>query len=119
MASKGAVLDASAVGLSSLCLIHCLALPVLAATLPLAGALAENEWIHRGFVLAAAPITGLAVWRAFPKDAVFIIGALLGLAILIASAFVEALHDHETLLTVIGALTLASAHLWHWARRHG
>ncbi len=119
MASRGTALDASAVGLSTLCLVHCLALPILAVSLPLAGALAENEWIHRALVLIVVPITGLAIWQAFPKDRVFILGAVLGVAILLASAFVEALHDHETLLTTIGALILAGAHIWRWRNRHG
>lgn len=34
---SAALLDAGAVALSSLCLLHCLALPLLAAALPLFG----------------------------------------------------------------------------------
>ena len=114
-----AALDASALTLSGLCLIHCLGLPLLAATLPLAGVLAEVEWIHRAFVIAAVPITGLAIMNGAPsgRRASFILPALLGLAALIAAAFVHVLHDHEVTLTVVGAMLLAAAHLWRW-RQH-
>ena len=54
-------LDTSAVSLSVLCLVHCLALPLVSAFLPLAGVLAEAEWIHRAIVLIAVPITILAL----------------------------------------------------------
>ena len=37
MKRSSTLLDAGAIALSSLCLLHCLALPILAATLPLFG----------------------------------------------------------------------------------
>ena len=57
------LLDGSATGLSSLCLIHCLALPVMTALLPALGAWAQAEWVHVVFVAFAAPIAGLALVR--------------------------------------------------------
>lgn len=113
-------LDGSAVGLSFLCLVHCLALPAIAAFLPLAGVLAEAEWVHRLLVLIALPITALAISR-HGKTGVsffFIAPALLGLSLLLAAAFVERLHDFETPMTTIGAILLAAAHAWRWARRN-
>jgi hypothetical protein len=56
--------DASAVLLSALCLAHCLALPLLAAALPLFGVWAQAEWVHGLFVAIALPLAGLALWRA-------------------------------------------------------
>ncbi len=61
---SAALLDAGAVALSSLCLLHCLALPLLAAALPLFGTWAEAEWVHLLFVAIALPLTGYALWRA-------------------------------------------------------
>ena len=49
--------DAVAISLSGLCLIHCLALPVLTGFLPLMGAWAEAEWVHLGFVGLAVPVS--------------------------------------------------------------
>ncbi len=102
-----------------MCLIHCLALPVLGAFLPLAGVMAEAEWIHQVLALTALPITALAALRHRKSKAriSFIIPATLGLALLLAAGFVEALHDFETQLTIVGAILLASAHAWRWARR--
>lgn len=120
---RAAVIDASAVTLSGLCLIHCLALPLAVAFLPLAGVVAEAEWVHKAFVAAALPLSAWAITRSghMKGRAVFVLLAVSGLALLVAAAFVEALHDFETPLTVLGALLLASAHIWRWrmhARTH-
>ena len=109
-------LDASATGLSLLCLIHCLLLPVLAAFMPLAGVFAEMEWIHKVLVLTALPITVLAIVRHRQSKAVlsFIIPAVLGLALLFAAGFAEELHEIETEITAVGGVLLAGAHIWRW-----
>lgn len=109
-------LDASAVGLSFACLVHCLALPILAAVSPLIGVFAEQEWIHRVFVLLALPVSGFAIWRSLTgaRSWSFIALAVMGLALLIAGAFVEALEPNETALTVAGAVILTAAHILRW-----
>ena len=114
--SRAAALDMSAIGLSGLCLIHCLALPLLAAFLPVAGVVGENEWVHRALVVVAVPVSLLALVRNHdrPGFALRFGVALTGIALLIAGALVEALHDFETILTVAGGLVLASAHLLNW-----
>ncbi len=116
---RTSVLDVSAISLSSLCLVHCLALPLLAATLPLAGVLSEAEWVHQLMALLALPVTlSVIVFSANHRlDAAFLLLALSGLALLLAAAFVEALHDHEVALTTLGALSLAAAHGWRWYGR--
>ncbi len=118
MKPSASALDGSAVALSFMCLVHCLALPVASAFLPLAGVLAEAEWIHRLLVLTAVPVTTLAIAshgeRRFRVS--FVAPALIGLLLLLAAAFIEALHDVETLLTITGAVLLAAAHAWRWAR---
>lgn len=112
--------DAAGVSVSSLCLIHCLALPVLAGVLPLMGAWAEAEWVHKAFVLLAVPISGYAVFANGVRfrDRLFIFLVTSGLALLAASAFIEALHDFEQAMTAAGALLVAAGHLRRW-RRHG
>ncbi|MDL5368146.1 MerC family mercury resistance protein [Xanthomonas sp. NCPPB 2654] len=117
--------DASAVLLSGLCLLHCLALPLLAAALPLFGIWAQAEWVHGLFVMLALPLAGLALWRAqrqrplpWPLWAM----AALGLCGLLAGASGFPSAQAETPATVAGSLLLASAHLWNWRRnghRHG
>ena len=79
--SRAAVLDTSAITLSGLCVIHCLALPVMAAFLPVAGVWAEAEWVHKVFVLFAVPVSGLAIWQSFssPGGRGFVALATVGL----------------------------------------
>lgn len=120
MSSKISTVDSSAIGISALCLVHCLALPVIGAVLPVAGVWAEAEWIHQALVLLALPITIYAVTRhrASTVRLSFIVPAIVGLGLLFAAGFVEQLHDYETWLTTIGALLLGSAHLWRWMNRN-
>lgn len=111
--------DLYAAALSTLCLLHCLALPLLTTFLPLVGQLSENELIHQIMVLLAAPATAWAIKKSLPTAAAswpFIAGATFGLILLLLAGFVETFEAYETRLTVVGALCLASAHLWRWSR---
>lgn len=121
MKRSSALLDAGAIALSGLCLLHCLALPLLAAMLPLMGVWAEAEWVHALFVAIAAPVTGFALWRAHrqhPLPVLAITGALAGLLLLLAGAVGWPSHEAETPMTVVGSLLLASTHVWNAWRRH-
>ncbi len=84
----------------------------------MAGVLAENEWIHKAFVITVLPISGFMIARGKCTHGrtVFVALAVSGLSLLIAGAFIEQLEAYETPLTVIGALLLACAHLWRWTR---
>ncbi|HDS1218654.1 TPA: MerC domain-containing protein [Stenotrophomonas maltophilia] len=116
-----ALLDAGALALSSLCLLHCLALPLLAAALPLFGAWAQAEWVHLLFVAIALPLTGYALWRADRRHRLPVMGwtaAGLGLGLLLAGALELPSHAWETPLTVTGSLLLAATHIWNARRRH-
>lgn len=105
-------IDFSAIALSSLCLIHCLALPLLAVVLPLAGLWAEAEWVHQLFVGLAVLASAGALVSDYRRGrgVGFALRVAPGLALLVLGAFVEALHDYETALTVMGAIALAYAH---------
>lgn len=121
MKRSSTLLDAGAIALSSLCLLHCLALPVLAAALPLLGVWAEAEWVHALFVAIAAPLTGFALWRAHrqhPLPPAALLSAALGLLLLLAGAAEWPSHDTETPMTVAGSLLLAATHIWNAWRRH-
>ncbi|MEM0984696.1 MAG: MerC domain-containing protein [Pseudomonadota bacterium] len=113
---NGGVVDASAITLSSLCIAHCILLPIAVPFISVAGAVAEMEWLHKVFVAAAIPISAFAMIRSadLPGRMAFTQLAVLGLAMLVAAAFVPALHDFERVLTVAGALSLAIAHVWRW-----
>ncbi len=111
-------LDGAAIGLSALCVIHCLALPLLVAVVPALGVVAGEEWVHRGFVILAVPVSLLALARLDPGRGISVMVGLLvvGLGLLIAGAFVEALEPFEVTLTVSGALILSAAHVLRWYR---
>lgn len=118
--SRAALFDASAVALSGLCLIHCLALPLLASLLPLFGAWSRAEWVHAVFVGIAAPLTGYALIRAneaqrLPR--VLWVLAIGGLGCLLLGAIQWPSEAASTPITVVGSLMLAATHLWNTARR--
>ena len=109
--------DGVAMSLSGLCLLHCLALPVLAVGLPFLSVVAEAEWVHWLFVALAVPASALALLgsggrRAGPLG----LGATLGLSLLIAGAAGWPDHDSETVMTVAGGLVLAGVHALNWRR---
>lgn len=104
--------DLVAIGLSGLCMAHCLALPLAAALLPVAGAWAEAEWVHWAFALTALPISAWSLTRR-PRLAPIALGTL-GLGLLFAGAAEFPSHDTETMVTVTGSLLLAVAHGLNW-----
>ena len=112
--------DASAIGLSALCLVHCLLLPVVAALLPALAAAGEGEWMHLLFVVLAVPLAAAALWRAhrlrrLPGLLLALAGT--GIAGLLAGALGWPSEALETPLTVTGGVLLAAAHVWNWRRR--
>jgi hypothetical protein len=114
------LIDLGAAGLSGLCLVHCLALPLLAGFLPLAGALSDKHLIHQMMALTAVPLSLFAVILR-PKtgrERAFFPLVLSGLGLLLMGAFIEAVEEYERLLTVTGAVLIAAGHIQRW-RRHG
>lgn len=118
VSTKALSLDAAAWGVSGLCLVHCLALPILSVTLPVFAGVTEAEWLHKVFVGLAIPISIGAIFRngRLPASSrkAFAAVVVTGLTLLTLAAFAEPLHDWEVLLTTIGAVLIASAHLWRW-----
>ncbi len=121
--------DAFAAILSSLCLVHCLAVPVVLVMLPsmTAGAsglwpalpLLDSDLLHWLMLLLAAPFSLHAMLggRAVHHEAGPMRLALAGLAVMALGAL---LHDYglvEKLLTVGGGLVVAAAHWWNWRVR--
>lgn len=112
-----AVGDSFAIGLSGLCLAHCLALPLVVSLLPVAGAWAEAAWVHWLFVLVATPVS---LWTFLhPKTRAWFLMGLAGggLTMLVAGAAGFPAHELETPLSVVGGVMLAGAHLLNWRRR--
>ena len=111
--------DASALGLSGLCLVHCLLLPVIAAFVPSLVVISHAEWVHTAFLLVALPTTGLALWsvnRPHRPPVVLLALASLGLICLLVGAVGWPLEGWEEQITVLGSLLLVTAHIWNWRR---
>jgi hypothetical protein len=111
--------DASALGLSGLCLVHCLLLPVVAAFVPTLVVLTHAEWVHTAFLVVALPTTGLALWsvnRHHRPPAGLIALACMGLACLFVGAVGWPLRGWHEQITVAGSLLLVTTHIWNWRR---
>ena len=119
--SPAARLDLYAIGLSTLCVLHCVALPVLVALMPVAAQAAESELVHRVLVVAAVPVSLRVIWKTRPANGnrLFVSAVFLGLGLLLLAAYMEAVSPYEELVTVAGGVLLSSAHTWHWMRRCG
>ena len=114
-------LDLCAVGLSTLCVLHCVALPVLAALMPVVAQAAESELVHRILVVAAVPVSLRVIWKTWPVagNRLFVGAALVGLGLLLLAAFMEAVAAYEEPITIAGGSLLGLAHLWHCVRQCG
>ncbi len=109
------MLDRSAIALSGLCLLHCLALPFALLLGPLLGTwLSESETqVHWVLLGLAIPISGVALWRGFARHR-NMLTMLLGTSGLVLM-FLGASHllgeSLEIGLTVTGVSILLIAHV--------
>lgn len=107
-------------GLSALCLVHCLALPWLLTSLPLVmlaalpGSVRDNEWLHAALILPVLMVSGPVLLRGAPGrwQSVLVAAAF---AALIGALFVDG-ETAERTLTIMGAGILIAA---HWVRLRG
>ena len=109
--------DKLAISFSSLCAIHCLAVPLLIVLLPSMAALPLNqEAFHFWMVVAVVPtsIYALTLGCKKHKNMAIAIYGVIGLTILVAAAALgeDLLGEFaEKGLTLIGACMIAFAHL--------
>ena len=116
--SAGRAWDMCAAALSSACILHCLALPLLATMLPVASQLFDNHLMHLVLVLLALPVT-LWVVRSeglTGSGRVFTPLALTGLTLMLAA--VTVLEAYEVPLTLLGGSLLGGVHIWRWLRHN-
>lgn len=119
--------DKAAVGLSLLCVVHCLFLPIVLILLPpFAGLLVFNdELFHRMLLVAVVPISIIALVIGYLHHRsyrVLFIG-LVGLSILIVTTFLGHVilgKYGEVALTVLGTSIIAYGHFLNYRlRRQG
>jgi hypothetical protein len=127
-AARPRLADLTGIALSFTCLLHCLALPLLLLLAPaLSRWIALPEGVHAAILLLALPAAVVAMrdgWRQHRRTVPAALAAIgLGLLALGLSAhegWIEATDPEaaDRLLTSVGALTLAAAHLVNWRWRH-
>lgn len=105
-----------AIGLSALCVIHCLASPLLIVLLPSLTALQlDNEAFHSWLLIGVIPISlfSLAIGCKQHQYYRVIIVGVCGLLFLVSAVFVEDFKHGELLekgLTMIGATIVVLGH---------
>lgn len=110
-------LDGAAVVLSALCLVHCLALPLVVAGLPFLAQFSEGH-LHAQVLTAVVPLSIVALGIGYRRhqDIRIPLGGLLGIVLLGTGAFIA--HDYlgvaaDRAFTICGSLVLATAHFYN------
>ena len=110
-------LDGAAVGLSALCLVHCLALPLMVAGLPFLAEFGDDH-LHEQMLVVVLPlsIVALALGYRHHRSGRIVSAGIVGMALLAIGATVA--HSHwgltaDRAFTIVGALTLAVAHFYN------
>ncbi len=116
-------LDALGLAISGICLVHCLALPVVALLIPaltFGFSPATDRAVHWVLLALAAPISTLALWRGAARshDSRWLILGSVGLAIMLIGVANVFGADTEVPLTMVGVVLLAIAHIKNFTRSH-
>ncbi|MBT8084960.1 MAG: MerC domain-containing protein [Woeseia sp.] len=118
-ANQNPDIDRIAIVMSALCIVHCLALPVVLIALPFVAQFASTHW-HLPMLLFAVPVSVTAIVIGYRRHGNFglLAGAALGLALLIGGATLG--HNYlgpaaDRSLTIAGSLILAFVH-WQNSR---
>ena len=109
--ARGGMLDRWAIGLSGLCLVHCLASAVLVAVLASAGGLLLSPVIHEVGLLLAIGLGVLALGRGVVQHGFMMPAAVGGLGLGVMAGALGMPHNgSEVLYTIIGVAILALGH---------
>ena len=110
-------LDGAAVGLSALCLIHCLALPLVVAGLPFLAQFADGH-LHPQMLVLEQPLSIVALGNGFRhhRNSRIVAAGAVGMLMLAIGATVA--HENwglaaDRAFTIAGSLILAAAHFYN------
>lgn len=108
--------DKTAIGLSAVCILHCLALPLFIILFPSIALMALNdEAFHQGILYVILPLSTIALAIGFNhhRNYSVLIISLTGLVILVSTGFIDHKllgHYGEVILTVVGSAIIAFGH---------
>jgi len=108
--------DYAGMAASALCLVHCLAMPLLLAAFPLLGLGSDHHALHDALLVAATVPVLLALAPGYlrHRDPIAPALGIAGLALFLAAVLVigpRAGHGAETAAAVVSSLLLLSAHV--------
>ena len=119
-AKKTNWLDSTAVVLSALCLVHCLALPLIVIGVPFLAQFAEGH-LHLQMLVVVLPLSSLALGIGVQRhrNQRILFAGIVGMLLLIIGATVA--HTQlgltaDRAFTICGSLTLATAHYFNSIR---
>jgi len=103
--------DRIAIGLSGLCLVHCLASAILVAMLASAGGMLLNPVIHEVGLLVAIGLGLVALGRGIVEHGFMMPAAVGGLGLGVMAGALRLPHDGaEVVYTILGVAILALGH---------
>lgn len=104
-------LDRMAIGLSGLCLVHCLATSVVVAMLASAGGLLGSDALHEGGLVIAMLLGALALGKGARDHGYMLPSAIGGLGLGVMAGALTLPHDgSEVMSTMVGVAILALGH---------
>ena len=104
-------LDRYAIGLSGLCLVHCLATSFILAMVATAGGVLGAEWIHEVGLVLAMVMGALALGRGIFEHGYLLPSAVGGLGLGVMAGALTLPHDgSEAVYTILGVAILALGH---------
>ena len=104
-------LDRLAIGLSGLCMVHCLATSVLLALVASAGGMLGASWIHEVGLVLAMVMGAVALGRGILEHGYMMPSSIGALGLGVMAGALTLPHDGgEALFTVVGVGILALGH---------
>ena len=105
------MIDRIGIGLSGLCLVHCLASAVLVAMLASAGGILLNPMIHEVGLMLAIGLGLVALGRGIVEHGFMMPAAVGGLGLGVMAGALTLPHDGaEVMYTILGVAFLALGH---------
>ena len=110
-AARNGMMDRLAIGLSGLCLVHCLASAIVIAMLASAGGLLVSPAIHEVGLLIAILLGSIALGRGVVEHGFMMPSAVGGLGLGVMAGALTMPHSTvEIVYTIVGVLILALGH---------
>ena len=110
-ATRNGVIDRIGIGLSGLCLVHCLASAVMVAMLASAGGILLNPMIHEVGLLLAIGLGLIALSRGVVEHGFMMPAAVGSLGLGVMAGALTLPHDGaEVMYTIVGVAILALGH---------